>query len=284
MTSSLLLHVAIFHGIVQCQPRQQAPDVRAVDGVALLVAPEVVQVVEVVQAVHVDEAEGVVGYRWPLMPGRRLLDANGLVEEHQRPHRVEVVPPADAVQLADERVDAFGVGVGRGFLEVVEDRRAPVVVGRGHLAEGPVDLWRNSLDALHDRTLALAPPRRVVGVCDLLLGVVGLAQERELPQPGIDLLAFAVGQLRPAMVEQMALVLELDPLLGRALASARLPDIVQSVVGHAEEVELVDHDETSWEEHFCECVVGLPHVGHHDLDVVSVRHTGEIFRDVHLRP
>ncbi len=57
--------------------------------------------------------------------------------------------------------------------------------------------------------------RGVVGVGEPLLGVVGLPQEREGPQPGVDPGALAFGEVAAPPLKKGSLVLEPEPLLRR---------------------------------------------------------------------
>lgn len=78
-----------------------------------------------------------------------------------------------------------------------------------------------------------------------------------------------------AFQQVLTVTLEGSALNGRQLLPEALADAVHGFVGHAHDVELIDHDMGLWQYRLDRRPVGLPHVHADDLQLVAVGHVHE---------
>jgi len=75
-----------------------------------------------------------------------------------------------------------------------------------------------------------------------------------------------------ALQQDSSITLECSTLVGLQFLPKTLAVLLQGFVGHAHDVELIDHDAGLWKSRLNSAAVGLPHIHTDDLHIVAVGH------------
>jgi len=206
----------------------------------------------------------------------------GVVKKHLGTKHLEAVAATSTIHDASNAVDCLSVGVRDSELEVVKDLLTPVAHGDSEVNEG-----------IGTRVGQLVIPLIVACLCVVyggsgpdrtegLLGRVPVLEVRESVKPRLHDHPLESRDVLFVVQQDPAIILQLQPTLGRQCESVSFTDALHGLVGHPHNVELV-HDDLRMGQHLVDSVlVGRPHVHGNHLDSLLVFDACEVGDDVLL--